>query len=119
MTAEEKYVVLGLLMFYSMHGLANMDPTRTDMVIIHVIFVVCSKIPPHRLSGSTTDNYEKLVYIGRNIVSGHYPSFSLDLSPEVGTEQVLPKDGDRIQSPKRCGLKNKQNSVLSSRQGDG
>jgi hypothetical protein len=34
------------------------------------------------------------------------------LSPELyrlgPTEQVLPEDGDRIQSPKRCSLKNKQ-----------
>jgi hypothetical protein len=28
------------------------------------------------------------------------------------TELVLPEDGDRIQSPKRCVLKNKQNGVL-------
>jgi hypothetical protein len=28
------------------------------------------------------------------------------------TEQVSPEDGDRIQSPKRCVLKNKQDGVL-------
>jgi hypothetical protein len=28
------------------------------------------------------------------------------------TEQVLPEDGDRTQSPKRCVLKNKQDGVL-------